>query len=70
MALLTVRSAASKLGSATPRSSNGFYRGDGSARRRTTGGHHRVSDAEVDRLLARTAPVISAAAAARARARA
>ena len=52
MSLLTVRAAADRLGVGYSTLKQWIY--DGKVRTtRTTGGHHRVSDAEVDRLLAR-----------------
>ena len=55
MALLTVRAAASKLGVGYSTLSKWIYRGEVRTTT-TTGGHHRVSDAEIERLLAHTAP--------------
>lgn len=55
MALLTVRAAADRLGIGYSTLKQWIFRG----RVRTTqteGGHHRISDAEVERLLARHAP--------------
>lgn len=56
MALLTVRSAAERLGIGYSTLKQWIYQG----RVRTTqtdGGHHRISDAEVDRLTARKSPL-------------
>ena len=55
MALLTVRAAASKLGVGYSTLKQWIYRGEVRTTT-TTGGHHRVSDAEIERLLAHTAP--------------
>ena len=53
MELLTPREAAGRLGVSYPTLKQWIY--NGSIRtRRTAGGHHRVPDAEIDRLLART----------------
>jgi excisionase family DNA binding protein len=55
VALLTVRAAAERLGVGYSTLKQWIYRG----RVRTTqtaGGHHRISDAEIDRLVARHAP--------------
>jgi len=60
MALLTVRAAAGKLGVGYSTLKQWIYQG----RVRTThtaGGHHRVSDAEIDRLTSRRAPGAPAA---------
>jgi molybdopterin-binding protein len=52
MALLTVRAAAQRLGVAYSTLKGWIY--SGSVRTTTTaGGHHRISDAEIDRLIAR-----------------
>ena len=53
MELLTPREAAGRLGVSYPTLKQWIY--NGSIRtRRTAGGHHRVPDAEIDRLLAQT----------------
>jgi molybdopterin-binding protein len=53
MALLTVRAAAERLGVGYSTMKQWIYRG--AVRTTTTaGGHHRIADAEVDRLIART----------------
>jgi molybdopterin-binding protein len=60
MALLTVRAAAERMGIGYSTLKQWIFQG----RVRTTktaGGHHRLSDAEIDRLLARQAPEKSAA---------
>lgn len=55
MALLTVRAAAERLGVAYSTLKRWVH--TGSVRTtRTTGGHHRVSDAEIDRLLSQQQP--------------
>lgn len=55
MALLTVRSAAQQLGVGYSTLKQWIY--DGKIRTTTTaGGHHRVADSEVDRLIARQRP--------------
>ncbi len=55
MALLTVRAAAQRLGVGYSTLKQWIY--GGSVRTTTTaGGHHRVADSEVDRLLARASP--------------
>ena len=60
MSLLTVRAAADRLGVGYSTLKQWIY--DGKVRTtRTTGGHHRVSDVEVDRLLARHTPPAQAA---------
>jgi molybdopterin-binding protein len=61
MALLTVRAAAERLGVGYSTLKQWIYQG----RVRTTqtpGGHHRIADAELDRLTARKAPVARRAA--------
>ena len=61
MALLTVRAAAGKLGIGYSTLKQWIYQG----RVRTTqtaGGHHRIADAEIDRLTTRRAPAGAAAA--------
>src|SRR5262245_27181633 len=55
MALLTVRAAAGKLGVAYSTLKRWVHTGQVRTTR-TEGGHHRVSDAEIDRLLARHQP--------------
>src|SRR5262245_18499286 len=55
MALLTVRAAADRLGVAYSTLKRWVHTGRVRTTR-TAGGHHRVSDAEVDRLLARQPP--------------
>jgi molybdopterin-binding protein len=55
MALLTVRAAAERLGVAYSTLKRWVYTGHVRTTR-TEGGHHRVSEAEVDRLLARSQP--------------
>jgi molybdopterin-binding protein len=55
MALLTVRRAAEKLGVAYSTLKRWVHTGQVRTTR-TEGGHHRVSDAEIDRLLARHQP--------------
>ena len=60
MALLTVRAAADRLGIGYSTLKQWIYQG----RIRTTqtaGGHHRIADAEIDRLLARQTPATAAA---------
>jgi len=52
--LLTVRDAARRLGVSYPTLKQWIYKGSVRTTR-TAGGHHRISDAEVDRLLAPTA---------------
>ncbi len=55
MALLTVREAATRLGVGYSTLKQWIY--NGRVRTTTTeGGHHRIADSEVDRLLARSAP--------------
>jgi molybdopterin-binding protein len=55
MALLTVRAAATRLGVAYSTLKQWIY--SGAVRTTTTaGGHHRVSDGEVERLIAKTSP--------------
>ncbi|HEX5110731.1 MAG TPA: TOBE domain-containing protein [Vicinamibacterales bacterium] len=55
MALLTVRTAATRLGVAYSTLKQWIY--SGAVRTTTTaGGHHRVSDSEVERLIAKTSP--------------
>ena len=53
MATLTVRQAAERLGIGYSTLKHWIYRG-GVRTTRTAGGHHRISEAEVERLLART----------------
>lgn len=61
MALLTVRSAAQRLGVGYSTLKQWIY--SGKVRTTTTaGGHHRVADAEIDRLIARGNPSAPAAA--------
>jgi molybdopterin-binding protein len=55
MALLTVRKAASRLGIGYSTLKQWIYRGN-IRTTQTTGGHHRISEAEIDRLLARHTP--------------
>ena len=55
MALLTVRAAAARLGVAYSTLKRWVHTGHVRTTR-TEGGHHRVSDAEIDRLLARQQP--------------
>ena len=55
MALLTVRMAADRLGVAYSTLKRWVHTGHVRTTR-TEGGHHRVSDAEIDRLLARQQP--------------
>ena len=55
MALLTVRMAADRLGIAYSTLKRWVHTGHVRTSR-TEGGHHRVSDAEIDRLLARQQP--------------
>lgn len=58
MALLTVRAASERLGIAY--STLKRWIGDGSVRTtQTAGGHHRIAEAEVDRLMARHEPAAS-----------
>ncbi len=65
MALMTVRAAASKLG--VGYSTMKRWIGTGQVRTTlTSGGHHRVSEAEIDRLLTHTRPAASKSRAARA----
>jgi len=60
MALLTVRAAAERMGIGYSTLKQWIF--NGKVRTTTTaGGHHRLSDAEIDRLLARQAPEKSAA---------
>lgn len=59
MSLLTVRAAASRLGIGYSTLKQWIFKG----RVRTTqtdGGHHRIAESEIDRLLARTAPDLPA----------
>src|SRR5215831_16249843 len=61
MALLTVRTAAGRLGIGYSTLKQWIYQG----RIRTTqtaGGHHRIADAEIDRFVARQTPAVAAAA--------
>src|ERR1043166_4510290 len=61
MALLTVRTAAARLGIGYSTLKQWIY--SGQVRTTTTaGGHHRIADAEVDRLLAHTTPASQPAA--------
>jgi molybdopterin-binding protein len=53
MALITPREAARKLGVSYPTLKQWIYKGS-LRTRRTAGGHHRVPDSEIDRLLAST----------------
>jgi molybdopterin-binding protein len=53
MDLLTPREAARRLGVSYPTLKQWIYKGS-IRTRRTDGGHHRIPDAEVDRMLART----------------
>ncbi len=55
MALLTVRAAADRLGVGYSTLKQWIYRGEVRTTQ-TAGGHHRVSDAEIERLLARYQP--------------
>src|SRR5215218_2381680 len=55
MTLLTPREAARRLGVSYPTVKQWIYKG-AVRTRRTAGGHHRVPDTEVERLLARTSP--------------
>jgi molybdopterin-binding protein len=55
MALLTVRAAADRLGIGYSTLKQWIYRGEVRTTQ-TAGGHHRVADAEIERLLARRAP--------------
>ena len=55
MALLTVRTAADRLGIGYSTLKQWIYQGHVRTTR-TAGGHHRIADAEVERLLARQAP--------------
>ena len=57
MALLTVRAAAERLGVAYSTLKRWVHTGHVRTTR-TEGGHHRVSDAEIDRLLARQQPEV------------
>src|SRR5260370_38051735 len=63
MALLTVRTAADRLGIGYSTLKQWIYQG-GVRTTQTAGGHHRIAEAEIDRLLARHRP--SGAASARA----
>lgn len=56
MGLLTVRAAAGRLGIGYSTLKQWIYQGK-IRTTQTAGGHHRLSDAELDRLLARQAPV-------------
>ena len=56
MALLTVRVAADRLGIGYSTLKQWIYQGRVRTTR-TAGGHHRIADAEIDRLLARQTPV-------------
>lgn len=56
MALLTVRATAERLGIGYSTLKQWIYKGEVRTTQ-TAGGHHRVSDSELDRLLARQAPV-------------
>jgi molybdopterin-binding protein len=53
MDLLTPREAARRLGVSYPTLKQWIYKGS-IRTRRTAGGHHRIPDAEIDRLLAKT----------------
>lgn len=53
MELLTPRDAARRLGVSYPTLKQWIYRGS-IRTRRTAGGHHRIPDTEIDRMLART----------------
>jgi molybdopterin-binding protein len=55
MALLTVRSAAARMGIGYSTLKQWIHQGKVRTTQ-TAGGHHRLSDAEVDRMLARTSP--------------
>src|SRR5262245_30451591 len=55
MALLTVRAAAGRLGIGYSTLKQWIYRGKVRTTQ-TAGGHHRISEAEIDRFLARRAP--------------
>jgi molybdopterin-binding protein len=63
MALLTVRTAADRLGIGYSTLKQWIYQGRVRTTR-TAGGHHRIADAEIDRLVARQTPVGRAGAAA------
>jgi molybdopterin-binding protein len=63
MALLTVRAAAEQLGVAYSTLKRWVHTGHVRTTR-TEGGHHRVSDSEIDRLMARQQPDVKARAAA------
>jgi molybdopterin-binding protein len=56
MALLTVRMAANRLGIGYSTLKQWIYQGRVRTTR-TAGGHHRIADAEIDRLVARQTPV-------------
>ena len=59
MALLTVRTAAQRLGVGYSTLKQWIY--SGTVRTTTTaGGHHRIADAEIERLIARGNPVVHA----------
>src|SRR3954471_4849811 len=58
MSLLTVRQAAGRLGVGYSTLKQWIYQGHVRTRT-TTGGHHRIPEAEVDRLLAPMAPAAS-----------
>jgi molybdopterin-binding protein len=55
MALLTVRAAAERLGIGYSTLKHWIYRG-GVRTTTTSGGHHRIADGEIDRLIAKTGP--------------
>jgi molybdopterin-binding protein len=57
MDLLTPREAARRLGVSYPTLKQWIYKGS-IRTRRTAGGHHRIPDAEIDRLLAKTGRVL------------
>lgn len=59
MALLTVRAAADRLGVGYSTLKQWIYRGEVRTTQ-TTGGHHRIADAEIERLLARRTPASGA----------
>jgi molybdopterin-binding protein len=60
MDLLSPRDAARRLGVSYPTLKQWIYKGS-IRTRRTAGGHHRIPDTEVDRLLARTGRLLPAA---------
>jgi molybdopterin-binding protein len=64
MALLTVRAAAERLGIGYSTLKQWIYKGEVRTTA-TSGGHHRIADSEIDRLIAKTRPSTRAVAARR-----